>query len=39
MGISLHRGSVGETGWSSFAGTYVGKEKAYLGSFLGPRGH
>ena len=38
-GISLHRGPVGEPGWSSFAGTYERKEKVYLGSFPGPRGH
>jgi len=39
MGISLHRGLVGEPGWSSFAVTYKRKEKVYLGSILGPRGH
>ena len=37
MGISLHRGPVGEPGWSSFAGTFE-RQEVYLGSFLGPEG-
>jgi hypothetical protein len=39
MGISLHRGPVGETGGGSFTKNFGKKEKAYLSSFLGPRGH
>ena len=38
-GLSLHRGPVGEPGGGSFAGIFQGKEKVYLGSFLGPGGH
>jgi hypothetical protein len=30
---------VGKLGESSIAGTFEKKEKVYLGSFLGPRGH
>jgi hypothetical protein len=30
---------VGELGESSIAGTFERKEKVYLASFLGPRGH
>jgi hypothetical protein len=37
--VSLHRDPVGEPRWSSFAGTFDRKEKVYLGSFLGPKGH
>jgi hypothetical protein len=32
-------GPVGETVWSSFARTFERKEKVYLVSFLGHRGH
>jgi hypothetical protein len=32
-------GPVGESGGSSFARTFERKEKVYLVSFLGPRGH
>ena len=32
-------GPAGELGESSFAGTFERKEKVYLGSILGPRGH
>ena len=38
-GISLHSGPAGEPGGGSFAGIFERKEKVYLGSFLGPRGH
>jgi len=38
-GISLHRGPVGEPGGVSFVGIFERKERIYLGSFLGPRGH
>jgi hypothetical protein len=39
VSLSLHRGPVGEPGRGSFAGIFETKEKVYLGSFLGPRGH
>jgi len=32
-------GPAEELGESSFAGTFERKEKVYLGSILGPRGH
>ena len=38
-GISLHRDPLGEPGVDSFAGIFERKDKVYLGSFLGPRGH
>ena len=38
-GLPLHRGHVREPGGGSFAGIFERKEKVYLGSFLGPRGH
>jgi len=38
-GIPLHRVPVGEPGGDSLAGTFERKEKVYLDSFLGPRGH
>jgi len=39
MGISLHRDSLGEPGGGSFAGIVERKEKLYLGSIPGSRGH
>ena len=33
------RGPVGEPGGGLFPGIFEIKEKVYLGSFLGPRGH
>jgi len=35
----VHRGPVGEPGGGSCVGIFERKEKVYLGSFLGPRGH
>ena len=38
--VSLSIGALlGNLEWGSFVGTFERKEKVYLGSFLGPRGH
>ena len=38
--VPLSKGALlGGTGGGSFAGIFERKEKVYLGSFLGPRGH
>jgi hypothetical protein len=39
MGISVHRGPAGDLEGVRLPGLFARKEEAYLGSFLGTRGH